>query len=72
MGDGSGRNTEVVGDLAQLPPVPDVDTLILMAQDGPAIERWELELARSEAALRLAKAGRIPELRKETPLGLPK
>ena len=54
--------TEVVGDLERLPRAPDLDTLIQLAQNSPTIERWDLELARSEAALRLAKAGRIPDI----------
>jgi cobalt-zinc-cadmium efflux system outer membrane protein len=59
----SPRFTEAVGDLGQLTPVPDIDAVLDLAQRRPAIARWEAELARGQAALALAKAGRVPDLR---------
>ena len=53
--------SEAVGRLDRLPNIPDLDSLMLLAEDGPALTRSEVEVARSEAALRLAKTRRIPE-----------
>jgi len=57
------RFTEAVGELERLPDLPDFDTLVELAQLSPAIARWDAELARGEAALAVAKAERVPDLR---------
>jgi cobalt-zinc-cadmium efflux system outer membrane protein len=62
-GSRSPRFSEAVGDLERRRPVPDLQTVIDMAQHSPAISRWDAELARGEAALALAKARRVPDLR---------
>jgi cobalt-zinc-cadmium efflux system outer membrane protein len=54
--------TEAVGDLEQVKPIPDIATVIELAEQSPAIARWDAELARGEKALKLAKAGRVPDL----------
>jgi cobalt-zinc-cadmium efflux system outer membrane protein len=59
----SPRFTEAVGDLEQLEPVPDIETVIELAQQTPTVTRFEAEVARSQAALALAKANRVPDLR---------
>lgn len=56
------RFTEAVGDLEESTSIPDIATVIGLARESPAIARWDAELARSEAALALAKAGRVPDL----------
>jgi cobalt-zinc-cadmium efflux system outer membrane protein len=61
-GSPSPRFTEAVGDIDQVKPIPDLDTVIELAREGPAIARWGAEHARGEAALALAKAGRVPDL----------
>ena len=53
---------EAVGDLDQVTPVPDIATVIDLAQQSPAVARWKTEYARGEAALALAKAGRVPDI----------
>jgi cobalt-zinc-cadmium efflux system outer membrane protein len=62
-GSQSPKFTEAVGDLEQVTTFPDVDTVIELAQQGPAIARWDAEFARGEAALAVAKAGRVPDIR---------
>jgi cobalt-zinc-cadmium efflux system outer membrane protein len=59
----SPRFTEAVGDLEQVTPVPDIETLIDLAEQSPTIARWSAEQARGEAALALAKARRVPDIR---------
>jgi len=54
--------TEAVGDLEQLEPIPDLTTVLDLAEQSPAIARWDAEHARGEAALSLAKAGRVPDV----------
>jgi len=62
-GSQSPRFTEAVGDLEQATTIPDIDTVIELAQEGPAIARWDAEFARGEAALAVAKSGRVPDVR---------
>jgi cobalt-zinc-cadmium efflux system outer membrane protein len=61
-GSQSPRFTEAVGDLDEVKPLPDVDTVIDLARQSPSIARWDAEHARGEAALALAKARRVPDL----------
>lgn len=56
------RFTVAVGDLEQAVDVPDIDTVIELAQQSPAIARWDAELERGQAVLRLARSGRVPDL----------
>jgi cobalt-zinc-cadmium efflux system outer membrane protein len=62
-GSQSPRFEEAVGDLEDVATYPDIDTVIQLARQGPAIARWDAELARSEAALAVAKSGRVPDIR---------
>lgn len=55
--------SEAVGDLDRIPPLPPLDVVLELARSGPALSRWDSELQRSEAALALAKAERVPDLR---------
>ena len=61
-GNPSPQFTEAVGDLEQLHPIPDIDTVMRLAQDSPVTARWDAEVARGQAALALAKANRVPDL----------
>lgn len=58
----SPRFTEAVGDLEEVRPVPDIETVLELAQSSPAIARSESEIARGQAALALAKARRVPDV----------
>jgi cobalt-zinc-cadmium efflux system outer membrane protein len=58
----SPRFTEVVGDLEKSVTLPDLDTVMHLARQSPAIARWDAELARGQAALALAKAERVPDM----------
>ena len=51
-----------MGDLEQRYEVPELDRVMQLAQESPATARWQAEVARGEAALSLAKAGRVPDL----------
>jgi cobalt-zinc-cadmium efflux system outer membrane protein len=61
-GNPSPRFTAASGDLEPFPPIPPVETVLELAQRGPAIARWDAELERSRAALALAKSERVPDL----------
>jgi cobalt-zinc-cadmium efflux system outer membrane protein len=54
--------TEAVGDLEEVRPIPTVETVMEMAQRSPAIARFEAERALGQAALRLARSERVPDL----------
>ena len=54
--------TEVVGELEQVYEIPELDRVLRLAQESPAAARRQAEVARGEAALSLAKAGRVPDL----------
>ena len=54
---------EALGALEPLPLTPDLDRVLSLAGTSPAVARWDAELAHGEAALDLAKAGRIPDVR---------
>jgi cobalt-zinc-cadmium efflux system outer membrane protein len=54
--------TVAAGDLEPLSPIPPIETVLELAERGPAIARWDAELERSRAALALAKSGRVPDL----------
>lgn len=56
------RFTEAVGDLEQSVEVPPIETVIELSRQSPAVARWDAELERGEAALRLARSGRVPDL----------
>jgi cobalt-zinc-cadmium efflux system outer membrane protein len=62
-GGGLPRFTEAVGDLEQVRPVPDLDRVLDLARQGPARARWDTERERGQAALDVAKAGRVPDLK---------
>jgi len=59
----SPRFTEAVGDLEQVAPVPDIDTVIELAQSSPAIARWDAEFERGQASVALAKSRSVPDIR---------
>ena len=52
----------VVGDLERMKPVPDIETVLAFAENSPTLARWDTEIARSEAAVKLARSGRVPDL----------
>jgi cobalt-zinc-cadmium efflux system outer membrane protein len=58
----SPRFTEAVGDLEQVVSVPEIETVIELAQSSPAIARWDAEFERGEAAVALAKARSVPDI----------
>jgi len=57
------RFAEAAGTLEPPSPLPDIDTVLELARQSPAIARRDAEVARGEAALALARAGRVPDLR---------
>jgi cobalt-zinc-cadmium efflux system outer membrane protein len=54
--------TEAVGDLENTGDLPTLPELLEMARQSPTVARWESEVERSEAALALAGAERMPNL----------
>jgi len=54
--------TVAVGELEATKPIPDIATVMQMAQTGPSLARWDAELAQRHAALALAKSSRVPNL----------
>jgi cobalt-zinc-cadmium efflux system outer membrane protein len=54
--------SEAVGDLEQIEAVPPLVELLELSRQSPTIARWESEVARSEAALAVAHAERMPNL----------
>lgn len=62
-GSGSPKFSSTVGDLESLKPVPSLDAVQGLARGGPAAARAESEKARGEAALALAKSGRVPDIK---------
>jgi cobalt-zinc-cadmium efflux system outer membrane protein len=55
--------TEAIGELSLPRTLPDLETVIAYAQDSPEIARWHTEYELGQAALGLAKARRVPDLR---------
>ena len=56
------RFTEASGDLEPIVALPDIAEILQLARSSPAVARSETDLARSRAALALAKSGRVPDL----------
>jgi cobalt-zinc-cadmium efflux system outer membrane protein len=54
--------TEAVGDLERMRTVPPLAKLMELSRRSPTIARWETEVERSEAALAVAEAERMPNL----------
>jgi len=54
--------TEAVGDLDRLEPLPPIEPILERAANNPAMARRETEVARAQAAIALAKAGRVPDV----------
>jgi cobalt-zinc-cadmium efflux system outer membrane protein len=54
--------TEAVGDLDRMQEVHSLVELLELSRQSPIIARWETEVARSEAALAVAEAERMPNL----------
>jgi cobalt-zinc-cadmium efflux system outer membrane protein len=54
--------TEAVGDLERMSAVLPLAELMELSRRSPIIARWESEVARSEAALAVAEAERMPNL----------
>jgi cobalt-zinc-cadmium efflux system outer membrane protein len=61
-GSGSPQFTSTTGDLEAIPPLPSLDAVRAAAR-GPVAARAEGEKALGEAALGLAKSGRVPDIR---------
>ncbi len=55
--------TRAVGDLEQVRPIPDLDSVLHMAQQSPVLARLDAQVRRGEAALALARANRVPDVR---------
>ena len=51
-----------VGDLAKISRPPATDALTGLLEQNPKLARWETEAAQRQAALRLAKAGSVPDI----------
>lgn len=58
----SPRFEKVEGELDKLSPLPPFSQLADMASGNPDIARWAVEMESRRAALKLSKAGRIPDL----------
>jgi len=54
--------TGVVGDLERLQLLPDLGSVLEIAAKGPSVAGFEAEVARSQAALDLARSNRMPDL----------
>jgi len=54
--------SEAVGDLEQIAAVPPLAELLELSRQSPIIARWKSAVARSEAALAVAQAERMPNL----------
>jgi len=52
-----------LGDLEEVHAIPGIEAVIEMARGNVAAERWETEFVRRRAALSLAKASAVPDLR---------
>jgi cobalt-zinc-cadmium efflux system outer membrane protein len=61
-GSQSPKFAQAVGDLEQIGEVPDIETVIELAQQSPLIARWDVEYERGEAARAVAKSRRVPDL----------
>jgi len=61
-GSRSARFTEAIGDLEQMKPIPDAETVMDLTQHSPTLAGWDSELARRQAAIALARAERLPEI----------
>jgi cobalt-zinc-cadmium efflux system outer membrane protein len=61
-GSSSPKFTSTTGNLEPVPPLPSLEAVQALAR-GPAAARAEVEKARGEAALALARSGRIPDIR---------
>ena len=61
-GNPSPQFTAALGDLERVYSIPDIDTVMQLAQGSPVTARWDAEVARGQAALALAKANRVPDL----------
>ncbi|MEZ4332252.1 MAG: TolC family protein [Myxococcota bacterium] len=52
----------VTGDLWALPPMPEREALLALADENPELARWNAEIAEREAALAVQRAARIPNV----------
>jgi cobalt-zinc-cadmium efflux system outer membrane protein len=55
--------TEAAGDLERLGPLPGIELILELAANSPAMARREAEVARAQAAIAVAKARRVPDLK---------
>jgi len=58
----SPRFSEAVGDLERITELPELETVLALARRSPAVGRSDIDIERAHSALRLAKAGRVPDL----------
>lgn len=61
-GNSTPRFAEASGDLERIVALPDIAEVLELARSSPSVARSDSDLARSRAALKLAKAGRVPDL----------
>jgi len=54
---------EVIGDFENTPPPPSFDLLLGLLEQSPDIARWATELQQRQAAVDLARAEGVPDLR---------
>jgi cobalt-zinc-cadmium efflux system outer membrane protein len=52
---------KATGDIEQVDPVTDEDSLAVFLTQNPAIARWETELKQRQAAVELQEAGAVPD-----------
>ena len=70
-GSAAPRFTVAEGELGPVTSPPPLESVLDLASRGPAVAQWDAEADRGEAALKLAKAERVPrpDLRRRDPLG---
>jgi cobalt-zinc-cadmium efflux system outer membrane protein len=51
-----------IGNLEQIKPIPDSDTVMNLSYENPAMARGDAEITRWQAALALAMAERVPDV----------
>jgi len=54
--------SRVVGDIERLQPIPELSSVLALAARGPSAAGFDAEVARSQAALDLARSNRMPDL----------
>ncbi len=53
---------EVVGELDNVSPIPELDLLMNRIEQNPDLARWKVEREQRQAAVKLAEAMRVPDI----------